>query len=334
MQHMARVVVAALVLALAAAAPAGATFPGRNGNLLVTYDNGQYKYFSQRFTLWKIAPRTGRVRWILICGASALIQDVASRCRNAGPPAASPDGETAAVMVRDQPERPEDPANRWSIRLISLETGLQTRVALAPSDRLFLPLSTPALRWWQGGDGFVVLRALAPWDGKTRLSDWEPGQALLVASDGSAATELTTSAAAPDVAADGRLAFVRDRNVHIRDASGTVRPLTRGGGFHPSWSPGGRFIAFSRRGHVFVVRSSGGKPRRLARGTDPVWSPDGTQIAFFRRALSGEEWTYLYVLSRRTGRVRRVSDQVFDFHDDWGTGASAGLDWQPLPAAP
>jgi WD40-like Beta Propeller Repeat len=323
---MARALALAVVTALLAAGPAGATFPARNGSLLVTYDDGNAKYFHQHFSLWRIGPQTGHTRHISICGSS--IADVSLQCSQAGPPAASPDGRTVAVAALDRPEDRSDTERHWSIRLVSLETGGQTRIPLPQSDHRLVPGYHPIVRWQHGGDGFVLLRSLAT----EEVFGFQPARAMRVPLDGSSETELIAPVDDLDVAADGRLAFVRHRNVHIRDHDGTIRRLTSGWGFHPSWSPGGRFVAFSRYGRVFVIPSEGGEPRRVARGTDPVWSPDGTQIAFFREVehadLGGV--TYLYALSRRTGRVRRVS-QPIAYEDSYGSGGEAGLDWAPRP---
>ena len=72
--------------------------------------------------------------------------------------------------------------------------------------------------------------------------------------------------------------------------------------------------------------------RRLTRGFNPVWSPDGKQIAFFRtdpsRDYFGDDVTYLYVLNRRTGRVRRVSSQAMAL-EGANDSATDGIDWQP-----
>jgi Tol biopolymer transport system component len=79
------------------------------------------------------------------------------------------------------------------------------------------------------------------------------------------------------------------------------------------------------------VPAGRGPRRRLTRGFHPAWSPDGRQVAFFRtyasRRYDGDDVTYLYVLNRRTGRVRRVSSMLMALEgaNDYAT---AGLDWQ------
>ena len=64
----------------------------------------------------------------------------------------------------------------------------------------------------------------------------------------------------------------------------TVTPTTiTSDGVHPSWSPDGGRIAFSKGEQVYLASADGnGMPSALANGAGhaPVWSPDGTRIAF------------------------------------------------------
>jgi hypothetical protein len=83
--------------------------------------------------------------------------------------------------------------------------------------------------------------------------------------------------------------------------SGTVTRLTDtpGDDIHPSWSPDGRFLAFStarwtprddQDADIAVLDPRTRAVRQLTRGSDydtsPVWSPDGTRIAFARRSAA------------------------------------------------
>jgi Tol biopolymer transport system component len=130
----------------------------------------------------------------------------------------------------------------------------------------------------------------------------------------------TAAAAAPTepvFSADGnRLAFVRNNDIWIIDASGSgARNLTNSPDFldsEPSWSPDGTEIAFASfrnsNWEIYVVRSSdGGEERQLTEDIDPsrrdpstfpAWSPDGSTIAFFsdRPQAFG-----LYTMSADTG---------------------------------
>jgi WD40 repeat protein len=95
---------------------------------------------------------------------------------------------------------------------------------------------------------------------------------------------------------NGRVAFVSRSDLFtIRpDGSGLMR-LTSGRDVDddPAWSPGGRWLAFSRTSRdskvtsVYLVGERGGKPRLLLRGArSPEWSPDGRRVAVVRSGRS------------------------------------------------
>jgi hypothetical protein len=101
----------------------------------------------------------------------------------------------------------------------------------------------------------------------------------------------------PASSPDGkRLAFVAVGRVWIMDLpNGNPRPLrdppNSGVELTPAWSPDGSSLAFTSwnvddRGHLWVVASQGGTPRRVTREPGeylgPVWSPDGKTLAVTR----------------------------------------------------
>ena len=92
----------------------------------------------------------------------------------------------------------------------------------------------------------------------------------------------------PSAAPDGRsavaTAYASDEQIdNTIDGSGSivlfgvgtalpVRELTSGpSDAYPSFSPDGRAVVFQRGGAVHVVRTGGGRARRLVRGLQPTW---------------------------------------------------------------
>lgn len=120
------------------------------------------------------------------------------------------------------------------------------------------------------------------------------------------------SVTGPVLSPKGRIAFVHGSAIYtIRpDGTGTEKvsgcpPLPCGALFHPSWSPDGRRLAFSRDDpddgttDLWIVNADGTglsrltdcpgqattgpiQARRPCGDVDPAWSPDGTTIAFTR----------------------------------------------------
>jgi TolB protein len=122
---------------------------------------------------------------------------------------------------------------------------------------------------------------------------------------------------------DGGVTDHRDIWV-MRARGGGLRRLTRKGGGDPDFSPHGKWIAFERRGEIYVVQRAGGGLRRLTEGggADPAFSPDGRFVAFVR---GGDVWTV-----RLDGSgARRVAER----RDAGGPDRSSMLGnptWQPL----
>jgi Tol biopolymer transport system component len=85
------------------------------------------------------------------------------------------------------------------------------------------------------------------------------------------------------IAALGTLDFdLNPYTVEVVNADGTGRRVLVGGRFarqdwfsEVAWSPRGDRIAYVQKGWIWLVRPSGGKPERVARGTRLLWSPRG-----------------------------------------------------------
>ncbi len=114
-----------------------------------------------------------------------------------------------------------------------------------------------------------------------------------------------------------------------------VRVITSGRGIHeiPSWSPSGRRIVFdfSRElpnapdfeTRLWTIRANGSHARRLpmrSRGFDvePRYSPDGRRVAFMRLRLEPEFRQAIFIVNRKTHRVRRLTPwRLNSEHPTW-----------------
>jgi Tol biopolymer transport system component len=180
------------------------------------------------------------------------------------------------------------------------------------------------------------------------VGDWQSRDVYSVKPDGSGLRNLTRDLSfdqfSPAWSADGRrIAYVEadgassseiygDELWTMRADGSRKRRLTENGTAdeQPAWSPDRKWIVFSRRtphGNVdlAVIRSSGGRVRLLTRTTNvdelvPAWSPDGGRIAYLLapRVESLASRAGYYVLTVRTGRVRRVAlDYGLDARPSW-----------------
>lgn len=104
---------------------------------------------------------------------------------------------------------------------------------------------------------------------------------------GGEATRLTSGATADDPAwsPDGRwIAIERNHRIEAISPDGGERTVLVEHAGHPTWSPTGQ-LAFIR-GRDLYVREPDGNERLILRDADqPHWSPDGHTIVFIRRGI-------------------------------------------------
>jgi Tol biopolymer transport system component/DNA-binding winged helix-turn-helix (wHTH) protein len=132
---------------------------------------------------------------------------------------------------------------------------------------------------------------------------------------------------------DDLIAYARDSReggIFIARRDGRSPRRLTAAGFHPAWSPDGRFIAFSTRrtdwipvgplyssSELWVADVMSGSTRRLDVGDarDPAWSPDGRYVAFW--ALSKDAHRRdIFVVNSAGDRLTRVT-------------ANQGENWSP-----
>jgi len=112
---------------------------------------------------------------------------------------------------------------------------------------------------------------------------------------------------APTWSRDGKLAFVRDRWIHVASFGRIAR------GEAPAWSPDGTRLAFGRDGEIFTIDADGRNLRRVTRRNarwnedrSPSWTPDGARLVFGsnRAGVFNQE---LYAVGASGGPLTRLT---------------------------
>jgi TolB protein len=228
-----------------------------------------------------------------------------------------------------------DPARLLFTRIGPAQTGLFVANADGTGERPLLPANGLDYNPSFSADGKWVV-----------FTSERAGSADIyrVHADGSGLERLTDDPAFDDQAAlspeGSELAFVSSReggfaNIWVQDlSSGRARPIakTNAGSFRPSWSPDGRWIAFTsdRDTHrarwdggweflqstgLYVVRADGTSLRRLTGpggyAGSPRWSADGRRILFYRSTPKD-------VYPGRLGRNRPAVSQIVSIEVESG----------------
>jgi Tol biopolymer transport system component len=308
-------VVTALAL-LAAASPAQATFPGRNGAIAYVQDSGTDELAPQeidRHSLVAQPPGGAHARILFDC---VLHYGVPSS------------GDCSIVHV-------ESPAYSPDGRLIAFDAGRQIAIISASGGPVTL---LPAVSDDDGHPAFVPA-AFVP--GRPRIAftatNERGGTDILmrrVDGRGKVAT-LRYDATEPAWSARGDFAFVRDGNVYLRSHDNPHHRFVTSG-ISPDWSPDSKRLVVVRPrpnlvfaapfGRLYTVRPDG-RGLRLVRGAStyaghPVWSPDGRWIAYDGLDLG----VYVKRLGRG-GEAREVAatqpggtNYIVSYQPAWRTG--------------
>jgi TolB protein len=312
--------VAGLLVACAVAAPAQASFPGKNGAIVYGWSSGSRYNPVAATSIRTVNPRTGRVRVLRDCPPSPDAPVGYPVC-GVSAPRYSPDGLRIAITTAQFTYPPAGPwETRPGLSVMSPDgTPIEDRGSAQGYHRL---------AWSPDGGQLLLQRWITPGGG-------DPSSIFLAALDGTELSQVTPEwTQAPDWSSTADIAFDRYtdlgclpgcRDIFVTRLGETPRRITYRGGSSPSWSPHGTKLAFERARDIHIIGRDGRGLRRLTRrgGYSPSWSPDGKWIAFIRERD-------IYVVRSTGRRLRRLVDTT-GYVEDFGGAQVDSLDWQPLP---
>jgi Tol biopolymer transport system component len=304
------------------ASSATATFPGRNGRIVVEQTPGAAAASKTR--VWTISPDGSRPRLLRHVHGPGPWSPDGRRLLLVGPCRASAGcGNTGANGPN---ELDTVDARGGHLRRIRFRTP--GRWGFGPFDATWSPNGARLLFMRgepvEGGDRAIFVSAA---NGRH--------QRLLLA--GSRTLEFASPRFSPD---GRRIAFAEGgQGLYVMNSDGSdvhaLFPCRSAQGCSVdaiAWSPDGRTLAFAggrpdfplNEKELQVVDSQGGAPRVVRPGTAPFWSPDGKQLGSLLPASGSLKMQLLGPMSLQIGNadgtaLRTVRQNV------------AFADWQPLP---
>jgi Tol biopolymer transport system component len=317
------VLAAVAVLWLAAAGPAAATYPGRDGRIA---------FFAGAGCNRNSFPEDpcNALRFTAVLAISPFDRDVVALERCPGPtcagvapwqPTYSPDGRLIAVIGSSK-----SPAQVAIVRADGSEV-----------QRIEVPASVLSGVDWLP-DGRPVAYAAPERDGAS-------GRVFVIGADG-VAHEATWRPKGPRAwSARGGVAIAHVRGIYVRKRPSEVARLVLPNGTRftyalPDWSPDGRRLVVVRSDTttslqtIVTVSAEGGDRRVVVRATGPgcafgdvVWSPSGKRIAY---TVGCYDAGAIYVVGTDGARRRELFDSgSLTAGGQLEAHLSAAISWQP-----
>jgi TolB protein len=318
------------LLALTAAATAGAAFPGTNGP--IAFNSNRDVAAGE---IYAITP-----------GGTAARLTSSSTSSN---PAVSPDGSRIAYISAD-------PGGSYQVFVVNADGSGRTPVTTGPTAK-----QEPT--WSPDGTRIAYVANSLDVDGQTDLEIWA------INADGSGRTQLTQNTS-PDsepawspsgerIAFTGTRAGDTNNNVYVMDAEGTnetnltpnesgdCSPCYQGHDESPAWSPDGAKIGYVH-GHevaggglpdIWTMNPDGGDKVNLSNNdsvsfTQPAWSPEGDRLAAVGVAASTTNRNIWVMGSDGAGQTPIDTSPANDINPDWGPPAPPRPPDPPLPDPP
>jgi len=288
------------------AAPAGATFPGRDGAIIATFDDHSHPFVRS------INPVTGAARVLFKCSRT----DCPDFINNL---TVSSDGKLAVFDGTTFIDRGVS-STQLSILTIARRTATQLPLLQGGSDEE----SDHDASWLPGLH--KLLFSIETPNGARGL--------FTATSGGSALTKLLSCDCGHAVVSPNgkQMLFERAGDLWIAKADGTAAHRIARHAEQPSWAPGGKTIAYISLVHkrdLVIARTNDSHRRTVKTGIlfSPAWSPDGSSLAFAtcQRCDSNDNTTTI-------DTVRRNGHGLHKLYTDRPGGdiGFAGLDWQTL----